>query len=60
MLALAPGDDYAVLELGASRKGEIASLAALCRPKIGVITEVGDAHLAGFGGRKAWPRPRLS
>jgi UDP-N-acetylmuramoyl-tripeptide--D-alanyl-D-alanine ligase len=52
MLALAPGDDYAVLELGASRKGEIAALAALCRPKIGVITQVGDAHLAGFGGRQ--------
>jgi UDP-N-acetylmuramoyl-tripeptide--D-alanyl-D-alanine ligase len=52
MLALAADDDYAVLELGASRKGEIAALAALCRPKIGVITQVGDAHLAGFGGRQ--------
>ncbi len=52
MLALRPGDDYAILELGASRRGEIAALAALCRPKIGVITQVGDAHLAGFGGRQ--------
>lgn len=52
MLALEPDHDYAVLELGANRKGEIAALAALCRPKIGVITQVGDAHLAGFGGRQ--------
>jgi UDP-N-acetylmuramoyl-tripeptide--D-alanyl-D-alanine ligase len=52
MLALKPEHDYAVLELGASHKGEIAALATLCRPKIGVITQVGDAHLAGFGGRQ--------
>lgn len=52
MLALEPEHNYAVLELGASRKGEIGSLAGLCRPKIGVITQVGDAHLAGFGGRR--------
>ena len=53
MLAWAPDDDYAVLELGASAPGEIAALAALCRPQIGVITHVADAHLGGFGSREA-------
>lgn len=53
MLAWAPDDDYAVLELGASAPGEIARLAALCRPQIGVITHVADAHLGGFGSREA-------
>ena len=53
MFAMEPQHDYAVLELGASRLGEIASLAALCEPKVGVITHVGDAHLGGFGSRQA-------
>ncbi len=52
MLQMEPGHDYAVLELGASSRGEIARLAALCRPHIGVITHVGDAHLGGFGSRR--------
>ncbi len=52
LLALQPHHDYAVLELGANRKGEIGSLAALCAPKVGVITQVGDAHLGGFGSRQ--------
>jgi UDP-N-acetylmuramoyl-tripeptide--D-alanyl-D-alanine ligase len=52
MTALEPAHDYAVLELGASRLGEIAALAELARPKVGVITCVGDAHLGGFGSRR--------
>ncbi|MGA2031085.1 MAG: UDP-N-acetylmuramoyl-tripeptide--D-alanyl-D-alanine ligase [Thermoguttaceae bacterium] len=53
MLAIEPDDDYAVLELGSSAPGEIAALAAMCMPTIGVITQIGDAHLAGFGSRRA-------
>lgn len=41
----------AVIEMGASRRGEIALLAALVKPDIGVVTVAGDAHLEGFGGR---------
>ena len=41
-----------MLELGANHPGEIAALAELCRPKVGVITQIGDAHLAGFGSRR--------
>jgi UDP-N-acetylmuramoyl-tripeptide--D-alanyl-D-alanine ligase len=52
MLAIQPNHDYAVLELGASHRGEIASLAQLCLPKVGVITQIGDAHLGGFGSRQ--------
>jgi UDP-N-acetylmuramoyl-tripeptide--D-alanyl-D-alanine ligase len=39
-----------VVELGASAQGEIARLAAIARPTIGVITTIGPAHLEGFGG----------
>jgi len=52
MFAIEPDHDYAVLELGADRRGEIAALAELCAPKVGVITQVGDAHLGGFGSRR--------
>jgi UDP-N-acetylmuramoyl-tripeptide--D-alanyl-D-alanine ligase len=53
MLSIQPNHDYAVLELGASHRGEIASLAQLCLPKVGVITQIGDAHLGGFGSRQS-------
>lgn len=53
MLAIEPCHDYAVLELGANRRGEIAELAELCTPKVGVITRIGEAHLGGFGSRQA-------
>ena len=52
LLQLRPQHQYAVIELGASRAGEIAALASLCRPRIGVITRIGDAHLGGFGSRR--------
>ncbi|MFZ5828532.1 MAG: UDP-N-acetylmuramoyl-tripeptide--D-alanyl-D-alanine ligase [Planctomycetota bacterium] len=53
MTAIEPEHDYAVLELGATHRGEIASLAELCAPKVGVITQVADAHLGEFGSRRA-------
>jgi len=53
LLGVAPTHDYAVLELGASRRGEIAALADLCHPKVGVITQIAEAHLAEFGSREA-------
>ena len=53
LIAVEPEHDYAVLELGASSPGEIAGLAELTRPNVGVVTHVGDAHLGGFGSRSA-------
>ncbi len=40
--------DYAVFEMGASNPGDIAYLAAIARPGVGVITNIGPAHLQGF------------
>ena len=49
LLGIAEDDDYAVLELGASRPGEIARLAAWARPDAAAVTGAAEAHLEGFG-----------
>jgi UDP-N-acetylmuramoyl-tripeptide--D-alanyl-D-alanine ligase len=49
MLELESLHTHAVLEMGASQKGEIGRLAALAGPEVGVITGIGKAHLEFFG-----------
>lgn len=42
-------EEVAVIEMGANHRGEIALLAELADPHMGLITNVGKAHLEGFG-----------
>jgi UDP-N-acetylmuramoyl-tripeptide--D-alanyl-D-alanine ligase len=49
LLKLAPEHAWAVVELGTNSPGEIARLAQICSPDIGVITNIGPAHLEGLG-----------
>ncbi len=39
----------AVIEMGANRMGDIKFLSSICDPDFGLITNVGKAHLEGFG-----------
>lgn len=48
LLRLRAEHNYAVIELGASRPGEISHLTQLVKPAIGIITNAAPAHLEGF------------
>ncbi len=45
--------DYLVLEMSARHPGNIAALAQIAPPEIGVVLNVGTAHLGEFGSREA-------
>jgi UDP-N-acetylmuramoyl-tripeptide--D-alanyl-D-alanine ligase len=49
LLGLDAGVDIAVIEVGTSAPGEIARLAEICRPEVGVVTSVSAAHTLGLG-----------
>ncbi|WP_333795785.1 UDP-N-acetylmuramoyl-tripeptide--D-alanyl-D-alanine ligase [Rheinheimera sp.] len=49
LLRLEPQHNYAVMELGANHLGEIAYTTSLVKPDVAMITNVGAAHLEGFG-----------
>jgi UDP-N-acetylmuramoyl-tripeptide--D-alanyl-D-alanine ligase len=40
---------FAIIEMGANKPGDIAELMAIAEPTHGVITNIGKAHLEGFG-----------
>ena len=51
LLRLRAGEhDFAVIEMGANHRGEIAGYCQYAEPTHGLITNIGKAHLEGFGG----------
>ena len=51
LLRLRPAEhDLAVVEMGANHRGEIADYCQWAEPTHGLITNIGKAHLEGFGG----------
>lgn len=50
LLELNANYEMAVIELGANRIGEIAALCHIAEPSHGLTTNIGKAHMEGFGG----------
>lgn len=49
LLKVKPEHELALIEMGANHPMDIADLCAIVRPDFGLITNVGKAHLLGFG-----------
>lgn len=49
LLSAEPGTEILIVEMGANHPGEIAFLCKIAKPNIGLITNIGIAHLEGFG-----------
>jgi UDP-N-acetylmuramoyl-tripeptide--D-alanyl-D-alanine ligase len=49
LMRLESGDQFAVIEMGASGLGEISYLASLAKPQVALVNNVMAAHIEGFG-----------
>ena len=58
LLQITPEHDYAVIEMAMRGKGEIALLTDIVSPTIGIITNVGTAHIGRLGSREAIARAK--
>jgi UDP-N-acetylmuramoyl-tripeptide--D-alanyl-D-alanine ligase len=50
LLTITEDVEVAIIEMGANHQGEIAELCTIANPDFGLITNIGKAHLEGFGG----------
>ncbi len=50
LLSITKEHEIAIVEMGANHQGEISMLCNLAEPDYGMITNIGKAHLEGFGG----------
>lgn len=50
LLSITHKHEIAIVEMGANHQEEIAQLCAIAEPNYGMITNIGKAHLEGFGG----------
>ena len=60
LLRLTKEHEMAVVEMGANHPGEIKTLVHIAEPDYGIITNVGKAHLQGFGSFEGVIRPTPS
>lgn len=49
LLSISNETEFGIVEMGANHPGEIAFLCSIAQPSFGIITNIGKAHLEGFG-----------
>lgn len=49
LLSIRPTDEISIVEMGANHPGEIEFLCNIAQPTFGIITNIGKAHIEGFG-----------
>ena len=52
LLDLEKDHEISVIEMGMNHAGEIDDMASLVRPQVGIITNIGDAHIENLGSRE--------
>ncbi len=52
LLSIPADSDMAIVEMGANHQQEITQLCDIALPNYGIVVNIGDAHLEGFGGRE--------
>ncbi len=52
LLSITNEHEMAIVEMGANHQGEIEMLCNIAEPNFGMITNIGKAHLEGFGGEQ--------
>ena len=50
LLRMPKNTEIAIIEMGANKVGDIKELCTIAEPNFGMITNIGNAHLEGFGG----------
>jgi len=58
LLSMDRNTDIGIVEMGANHPGEIGLLCEIAQPDHGIITNIGKAHLEGFGGIKGVARAK--
>ena len=59
LLEIKDNTEIAIIEMGANHRGEIAKLCELALPTHGLITNIGTAHLEGFGNIETIVRTKM-
>lgn len=58
LLGMSRGTEFGIVEMGASARGEIDLLCTIAQPDFGIVTNIGKAHLEGFGSREGVRRAK--
>ena len=60
VLGIGTEHEVAIIEAGISKRGEMQRLEPIVRPDVGIITNIGMAHAAGFGSLEVTAREKLT